>query len=209
MSSFKFKNILVVVLLLFVTHARCQFTDNNCLSTNYTTNIAHKASLWGMLENVLSIKKENCVLTIGHQQWQWIKKQWIVDVCRSPVHIKSGLQSIDVIRRQNSCDFPIKGKKDPFCQQYDDLIGLIQDDGLIFAAGERDDLSSDHGKVYCAYLLFRAYLGKEIIFARHASYDHVLPREEYGAMPTPTGTPAFLPTPPVLLTPGPNSIQGQ
>jgi hypothetical protein len=42
----------------------------------------------------------------------------------------------------------------------DVLDQLIQDDGLIFASGKRDNLTDDHGKIYCVHQLLLSYLRK-------------------------------------------------
>jgi hypothetical protein len=65
-------------------------------------------------------------------------------------------------------------------------MNLVQEDGLIYAPGERDDLSSDHGKTYCLYLLAKNYLDEGKIFSRQASYNPALTREQnWGNASTP------------------------
>ena len=46
-----------------------------------------------------------------------------------------------------------------------DLKNAISDYGLIFAKGEKEDLLSDHGKVYCSFLLINFYFDEEKIFS--------------------------------------------
>ena len=38
---------------------------------------------------------------------------------------------------------------------------------LFFAKGEKEDLLSDHGKLYCAYTLINEYLGAGEILSRY------------------------------------------
>jgi hypothetical protein len=68
-----------------------------------------------------------------------------------------------------------------FCSQYFALTDVIQDEGLIFAEGDRDNLNSDHGKTYCAYLLLKRYLNDSIIFSRYTDIEDIFiekPKEE-------------------------------
>jgi hypothetical protein len=51
-----------------------------------------------------------------------------------------------------------------YCQKLKELEKLILDEGLIFAKGLKEDLSTDHGKVYCVYLLIQGYLREGNIY---------------------------------------------
>jgi hypothetical protein len=182
MPLFKFKldKLFPLVIIIFPLISMASFTDSECLQANYEAKVVQQSSFWGLFEKVLKIQKENCVLSVEQQKWKWFKKKWVVDVCRGPVHIKYGDFSVDVLRRQNSCDFSGgRGKKDPFCEGYEKLMSVIQDEGLIFAKGERDNLASDHGRVYCAYILIKGYLGLNMVLGREINYDGVLPRDEF------------------------------
>ena len=52
-------------------------------------------------------------------------------------------------------------------------MDVIQDDGLIFAEGDRDNLSSDHGKTFCSYLLMKKYLNESVIFSRYTDVPDI------------------------------------
>ena len=95
-----------------------------------------------------------------------MKKKWKIDVCRGPVHIKSGATSVEVQKRpENGC--LDKNSKNDFCQSYTELMDRIQDDGLIFAEGEKEVLETARGKVFCSYLLLKSYLGDAKVLSRH------------------------------------------
>ena len=75
-----------------------------------------------------------------------------------------------------------------------------EDDGLIFAPGEKENLSTDHGRIYCVYQLLGGYLESGRIYSRYASEKVFAPV----ASPAPaqpveaeaTAAPAVDPTPP-------------
>ena len=52
-------------------------------------------------------------------------------------------------------------------------MDVIQDDGLIFAQGDRDSLDSDHGKTYCTYLLLKKYLNESQAFSRYSDVPDI------------------------------------
>jgi hypothetical protein len=150
------------------------FTDNECLDTDYHTEVIHKGFPMGLTMNKLTLKKGKCIITLSHQKMKYIKKEWVIDVCREPVHIKKGNGPVEVIKRTETC-----GAKsgDSFCGQYREMMEVIQDDGLIFAEGEKEDLSSNHGKVYCAYVLLKVYMGDGVVLSRHKTYSKLFGSE--------------------------------
>lgn len=166
MSLFKFS----LFCLLYISSAHA-FNDMDCLNSSYEAKVTHKGQPFGLTKNILDIKKEECVLTIAHEKYKFIKKKWNVDVCREPVHIKKGVGAVEVIKRQGDCP---EGATAGFCGELHSIRSIIQDDGLIFAEGEKEDIGTDHGRVYCAYLLINAYLGRGLVFNRNQQYDGVL-----------------------------------
>lgn len=118
-----------------------------------------------MAKNNLTISKSKCIITVEHEKLKFLKNRWQIDVCREPVHIKYGVKGIEVLKKQGSC--PNKNSAD-FCEAVDKIQAVIQDDGLIFAFGEKEDLKTDHGKVYCAYQLLGGYLNDNRIYSRYA-----------------------------------------
>ena len=145
--------------------------DKECLDSSFVTEISHKGTPLGLTDNILFVSKEKCTITVSHEQWKFFKKRWIVDVCRGPIHIKYGTASISVLKKKETC---FQKKDDEFCEKASLLNKILQDDGLIFAKGEKEDITSDHGRVYCSYLLLQSYLADSVVFHRNRSDQNIL-----------------------------------
>lgn len=157
----------LVLLTLTSAFAQTRFSSKSCLDSTYKMKMVQKGPLFGLLKQEFVINKKDCIVHITHQKY--MPKEWIVDVCREPVHIKvTSATGVDVAKKESDC-FHVDKTKDTsdFCSQYFDMMDVIQDDGLIFAEGDRDNLSSDHGKTYCSYLLLKKYLIESVIFSRY------------------------------------------
>lgn len=163
---------LSLVLILLSLNTQAAFNDMDCLNVNFNTTIVHKGPPLGLTENVLKIHKSLCVITIEHEKLKFFNKKWEIDVCREPVHIKSGSKDVEVIKRPLNCSGESKGHE--FCTTMQDIFTLVQDDGLIFANGEKEDLSSDHGKVYCNFLLVKKYLEEGFVLSRFSVYENFI-----------------------------------
>lgn len=161
MSFSKFRLLLIFLGLPSFSFA---FTLEDCLNANYSTEIKHKVKPFGLVENKLAISKSNCVIEVSHEKMKVFKSRWQIDVCREPVHIKEGLKAFEVLKRTQAC----QGHKDEFCSSLKKLSSVIQDDGLIFAEGEKEELRSDHGKIYCSYQLIQRYLGNGLVLSRYS-----------------------------------------
>ena len=138
----------------------------SCLQADFTSTVSHKGFPFGLTKNTLTLTKNNCELIIEHQKLKFMKKKWLVDVCRAPVHIKSGASEIEVIKKKFTCKTDAKSKNDDFCKTLVLMEQILQDDGLIFAKGEKENISSEHGKMYCTYVLLRSYLRFDKILSR-------------------------------------------
>ncbi len=174
---------------LFATSA-LSFDDNECLKQQFEVDIIHKGQPFGLLPVILNIKKQGCLIDVNHEKFKYIKKSWSVDICREPVHIKKGTGAVDVIKKNRDCQGKVGG---PFCQEYSELQKVLQDDGLIFAPGEKETLTSDHGKTYCTYLLLKNYLENSLVFNRGQDYKGVLSGQRKAYMekaPTPQPPPS-------------------
>lgn len=173
--------------LTLSTTASATFTDSACLKSSFDTKVSHKSFPLGFADTVLNVKKEGCVITIGHEKMKYMKKRWIIDVCRGPIHIKYGTGSIDVFKRLGDC----KGSMaSDYCSHLSTIELLLQDDGLIFADGDKGNLEQDHGKIYCSYMLALSYLNKGLVFNREQDYSNVLIRGMYKSeAATPSGSP--------------------
>ncbi len=133
------------------------WTIKECALSNFESDIVHKAEVFGLIKHEFKIKKERCILHVSRKRV--LEKKWIIDVCREPIHIKkSSNGGIDVLKRNQDCS--LEKESSSFCEELDDILEIIQDDGLIFAKGERQSLSSEHGQVYCSFLLIKNYLEK-------------------------------------------------
>ncbi len=172
-----FKCSLIVLLIPFFANANT-YTELECLDASFETTISHKGFPFGLTKNILTTSKDKCVITIHHEKLKFIKDQWVIDVCREPVHMKKGAGAVEVIKRDGVC---VEGSKSSYCGELARLKTLIQDDGLIFAEGEKEDLSSDHGKIYCAFSVIQRYLEQGIVLSRHGGT--VLPTPSSSPMP--------------------------
>ena len=143
-----------LVLFSFTLFGQTQFTDDECLKAHYKASVSHKGAPFGLFDTVIAVDKKDCVITVDHKKMKMMKKRWIVDVCREPVHIKFGTGAVEVFKKEGVCG---KGKSD-FCENLAELLKIVQDDGLIFADGEKEDIKSSHGQIYCSYLLLKTYL---------------------------------------------------
>jgi hypothetical protein len=153
LSRFKF-----LLIILFIPTQIFGFSDKNCLKGFFSSTISHKVKPFGVFENVLFVKKNECNITIVHKRYKYLKDQWHIDICRMPVHVKYGMKAVEVFKKLSSCSELPDANESGFCQHYKNLIEIFQDDGLIFAPGNKEDLFSDHGKLYCTFLLLEGYL---------------------------------------------------
>jgi hypothetical protein len=149
-----------------------------------------KGPLFGLLKQEFMIDKKNCIIHITHRKY--FPKEWVVDVCREPVHIKvTSATGVDVAKKEANC---IKNDNSrdtsDFCSQYFTMMDVIQDDGLIFAEGDRDNLYSDHGRTYCSYLLLKKYLNESVIFSRYTEVPDIFTEK---AKDAPVSRPSSVP----------------
>lgn len=145
------------------------FSGNECFNAQYDVEVIHKSFPFGLLTKSLSISKKNCEFEISHNEYKYRNRKWLIDVCREPVHIKVDTGSVEVIRKISDCN----NVTDEFCKEYQTVKRLIQDDGLIFAEGLKNDLATDHGKTYCSYVLLNEYLDKSIVMTTGFDYGYL------------------------------------
>jgi hypothetical protein len=130
------------------------FDEDKCFKGSFTLNLQRSVGPFGLGKREISFFKNKCEISLEYQSFQYQKVKWLIDVCREPIHIKKGIASIDVIKKDTTCP----STESSYCQEVDKLLRIIQDEGLIFAEGQREDLSSSHGKAYCSFLLAQKYL---------------------------------------------------
>lgn len=151
--------------IIWVSTAYSDFTAEQCLNSSFNVILSKKAFYWGPFQHQLIIKKNACTIEISKVRYQYSKSKWNIDVCRSPVHIKEGTEVIDVYEKTIECSKLANTKtKNEYCGLETLILRFIQQEGLIFAKGQRNDLNSDHGKVYCSYFLVEKYLSENKIF---------------------------------------------
>lgn len=164
--------------------AQTRFSPKSCLDSSFKMKMDRKGPLFGLFKQEFIVDKKSCIIHITHRKY--LPKEWVVDVCREPVHIKvTSATGVDVAKKETDCI-----KKDQtrdtgdFCSQYFTMMDVIQDDGLIFAQGDRDNLYSDHGRTYCSYLLLKKYLNESVIFSRYTEVQDIF-SEKAKELPTP------------------------
>lgn len=163
LSKFSF----LIFLIPFNVYA---FTDMECLHSKFEVSVSHKGKPFGLTKNTISIKKDDCIINVSHEKLKFMKGSWKIDVCREPIHIKKTGNGVEVVKKTANCS---KGS-DAFCGELERITTNIQDDGLIFAEGEKESLTSDHGKIYCSYLLLKSYMERDIVFNRQKKYENIL-----------------------------------
>ena len=160
------KLVIPTLLLVFWTPALASLSGDAvraCLEKDFEVRTSHKTFPFGVFSRKLIIIKSKCEIRIKYNSYHWIKKQWIIDVCREPIHIKSGVYSVEVIKKERRCP----SEDSAFCNITEAIKRLVQDDGLIFAQGEKEDILSEHGKLYCAYDLLKRYLDRGTVLSRY------------------------------------------
>ena len=146
------------------------FSGTECFESSFKMEVTHKSFPFGLLTKTLNVDKNGCEIKISHNQYKYMSKGWTIDVCRDPIHIKTTVGSVDVYRKVGKCNTI----KDEFCNQYRKLKTVIEDDGLIFASGQKNDIKAAHGQTYCTYMLLKEYLEKSIVLNLGHNYDYLL-----------------------------------
>ncbi len=165
MQYLKFK----IIVSIFSVNLVLAFAGSECFDKNYKISITHKSAPFGLLSKTIAVEKNKCAISVSHNSLKYKNISWKIDVCRKPIHIKETTGSISVIRKIGACS-TVKNK---FCSEYLTLKKVIEDDGLIFAEGDKSDLNSDHGKMYCTYLLLNKYLDESLVFNSGTNYDYL------------------------------------
>lgn len=173
MGYIKFNFFLTLLLLSLTSFAQERFSSKSCLDASFEMTMNHRGILFGLLSQELTLDKKDCIIQIKHRKY--LTKQWIVDICREPVHIKvSNPTGVDVAKKAGDCHGSEPSREtENFCGQYNEVMNHLQDDGLIFAEGDRDSLTSDHGKTYCVYLLLKKYLDESVLFSRYTDVPNL------------------------------------
>lgn len=173
MLLYKFSKILLLSFLFSISlQAEIRFDAKNCLEQGFQTEVVHKGHPFGLTETKLAIEKEGCVIKISHESLNFFKNAWEVDVCRAPVHVKSGAGAVTVLRREAHC---VDNENSRYCQEIEKIDKILQNDGLIFASGEKENIETPHGQIHCSYTLIRKYLFEGQVLSRHGMEDVFAP----------------------------------
>jgi hypothetical protein len=177
-KKFKLAGCLLFAFAITNVQAMERFSPRECLESSFKTQLTQRGPLFGLLPHELIVNKNNCLINVKYRRY--LPREWSIDVCREPVHIKvSSATGVDVAKKIEDCMKPDKTRNtSDFCGQYFALQDVMQDDGLIFAEGDRDSLSTPHGKIYCTYLLLDRYLGDGIVFSRYTDLPDIFKKQD-------------------------------
>lgn len=140
-----------------------KFTAEECLHANFRTEINHDGKYFGLIKNKLIIEKKQCLFEISFKNI--LETIWKIDICRDPIHMKVKARGGEsVYKRKGRCS---SKKSSDYCAYWDELNETVQDYGLIFAQGAREELNSSHGQTYCSYLLLTKYLYEGQLFSKY------------------------------------------
>lgn len=153
--------------------ASSRYTTKDCLDAKFETHITHPGVFFSLFLNELWIHKSECRIELRHKNI--LETKWLIDICREPIHIKHYTRTgHSVYKRGIGC--LVKDKKD-YCLYKDELMEIFQDDGLVYADGERETLSTPHGQTYCAFILAKKYLDEGVVFSKYDHFKKILPYE--------------------------------
>jgi hypothetical protein len=157
-----------------------KFNSKQCLNAKFKTSIKNEGKFFGLIKNDLSIDKTECIINVTYKNV--LETNWLIDICREPIHIKvSSKGNQSVYKRVEDCT---KNQDQDYCTYWGELHETLQDYGLIFAEGERENLQSPHGQTYCTYLLIKRYLEDGYLFSK---YDN--PKSIFNEVDAPISTP--------------------
>lgn len=172
MSCLKFSLVAYFILsagLVFSEDKVEKFSSNDCLMSEFDTTI-ERGELWGLMNRVLTIKKDVCEISVYNKK-KFFETDYKIDICREPIHMKVTVRgSLNVHKRSGKCESKTQSE---FCDFWSQLKSELEDQGLIFAQGEREKISSSHGKVFCTYLLLNKYLGEGVLFSKYTDTENI------------------------------------
>ncbi len=160
----------LLIFLSLISYNVFSQSVESCLKGDFSSKISNADFMWGMVNYELVISKNRCVITLKKDKF--LKSEWKIDICREPIHIKA-MQYFT--NKEYIKEVECSGKsKNTFCKKTAELSRLLEKEALIHAKGEREDLDSEHGQVYCLYKLINEYLLHDEIFSMNKSYENAL-----------------------------------
>ena len=178
-NKFGPKFLIVLVFFSFIefniNQAFAMFSSSDCIVANFSKQIFLPAKYLGIFKREISLAKDRCLLSLKFKSSFWFSK-WEVDLCRDPIHLRyENFLGPELFRKNTSC---LKGQSDQFCDSAAKLKEVIQNELLLFAEGERDQLSTSHGTSYCLNLLFASYLEKDFSFSMESTHEYDIFKQE-------------------------------
>src|SRR3954466_1342997 len=78
--------------------AQSRFSPKSCVDSSFNMRMIQKGPLFGLIKQEFVIEKNNCLVHLTHKKY--FPKEWFVDVCREPVHIKvTSATGMDVAKK--------------------------------------------------------------------------------------------------------------
>lgn len=152
---------LIFIISVNIALANAKFSSKECLESSFETIIKSKGKFFGLIKNDLKVKKNKCLIEIRHKGI--LESIWNIDICREPIHMKvTSKGSQNVFKKANECN---SESTDDFCYYLNELKVNIDDYGLIFAKGLKENLKDPHGQIYCTSLLINKYFDENIVFS--------------------------------------------
>ena len=159
---------------VFAENGLQRYTLDDCLNINFDIKVKHASLPFGLLPMSVNVKKQSCVIDLELVRYFIWTDKWKIDVCRDPIHLKKGSSLDEILKKTMNCNF--QAKDNAFCQEVKEISELIEDNLLIYADGEKENLDTDHGKSYCSFELIKMYLDRNKIYSR---YDGSVNKNEH------------------------------
>jgi hypothetical protein len=174
------RNLFCFVLSIISFHASAMFSSADCIGASFSKNVELPKKFFGVFKRDIMMTKERCILSLRYKYSFWFSK-WEVDICRDPIHVRyENFFGPELLRKDGECE---KNSQGVFCQKWKELQSIIDNELLIYAEGERDQLNSLHGTSYCLDLLFKGYLSKNFSFSMETLQNYNLFKNEVIEVP--------------------------
>lgn len=150
------------------------FSTKECLDARYNLEVKNDTNYFGLVQTKLNLVKEQCNIKVNYKKI--VDVNFKIDICRQPIHMKvTKWKNESVSKRNGECS---KGHKTDYCQYMHELGAILNDFGLIYASGSRENLKEDHGKVYCVSELLKKYLAEGYLFSSVSSTQNIFSHEK-------------------------------
>ncbi|MBF0207940.1 MAG: hypothetical protein HQK53_13760, partial [Oligoflexia bacterium] len=163
-----------------------EYTAKECILKSFHSTIEHPIYPLGIIDRKIEVVKDQCIIEIRHSNFKFLKSSWLIDTCKDPVHIKLTSSGIRILKKEEDClanterGYFSTTFSTNYCAEVKKINTVIQDDGLIFAIGDKENLNTEYGQIYCSFMLLKKYLEDGTVFSKHLSknannyYDSIL-----------------------------------